>query len=118
MAYANVLLKTVGPVVTGFGLWYLLIDRGNEKIREEFEKSHGKGNASPLVKNTEKELMVKTILGGKSTFVYYDKNALTFIFLKILGGAADLKKVREETAKRRQQIAEEYHKLPVDSRDK
>jgi len=97
MAYANVLLKTVGPVVTGFGLWYLLIDRGNEKIREEFEKSHGKGNASPLVKNTEKELMVKTILGG---------------------GAADLKKVREETAKRRQQIAEEYHKLPVDTRDK
>jgi len=97
MAYANVLLKTVGPVATGFGLWYLLIDRGNEKIREEFEKSHGKGSASPLVKNTEKELMVKTILGG---------------------GASDLKKVREETAKRRQQIAEEYHKLPVDTRDK
>ena len=70
MAYANVLLKTVGPVAIGFGLWYLLIDRGNEKIREEFEKSHGKGNASPLVKNTEKELMVKTILGGKSTFYY------------------------------------------------
>jgi len=100
MAYANVLLKTVGPVAAGFGLWYLLIDRGNDKIREEFEKSQGKGNArdgSPLVKNTEKELMVKTILGG---------------------GASDLKKVREETAKRRQQIAEEYHKLPVDTRDK
>ena len=73
MAYANVLLKTVGPVAAGFGLWYLLIDRGNDKIREEFEKSQGKGNArdgSPLVKNTEKELMVKTILGGKSTFDY------------------------------------------------
>ena len=40
------------------------------------------------------------------------------LFFLMLGGASDLKKVREETAKRRQQIAEEYHKLPVDTRDK
>ena len=70
MAYANVIFKTVLPVATGFGLWYLLIDRGNNTIREEFEKSHGKGkakDASPLIRNSEKELMVKTILGGRSS---------------------------------------------------
>ena len=70
MAYANVIFKTVLPVATGFGLWYLLIDRGNNTIREEFEKSHGKGkakDASPLIRNSEKELMVKTILGGRGT---------------------------------------------------
>merc|ERR1712018_428634 len=58
MAYANVIFKTVLPVATGFGLWYLLIDRGNNTIREEFEKSHGKGkanDASPLIRKSEKK---------------------------------------------------------------
>ena len=94
----QVLFKTAFPVAFGLGCWYVLIDRGNEKIREEFQKSHGKANQStPLLKSTEKELMVKTILGG---------------------GASDLSKVREETTKKRMRIAEEYHSQPVDTRDK
>lgn len=116
MAYARVLFKIFWPIAAGSGLWYLLIDRGNDKIREEFEKSHGKGKANPLVKNSEKELMVQTILGGKSINFTFDLKVFPLVLL--LGGAADLKKVREETAKKRQQIADEYHKLPVDTRDK
>ena len=72
MAYARVLFKIFWPIAAGSGLWYLLIDRGNDKIREEFEKSQGKGKANPLVKNSEKELMVQTILGGKSIYFTFD----------------------------------------------
>ena len=93
----SVLFKTVFPVAVGVGLWYVLIDRGNEKIREEFQKSHGKANQStPLAKNREKEMMVATILGG---------------------GASDLSKVREETTKKRLQMADEYYKKPIETRD-
>ena len=81
MAYARVLFKIFWPIAAGSGLWYLLIDRGNDKIREEFEKSHGKGKANPLVKNSEKELMVQTILGGKSHVFHFRLIILTFGFI-------------------------------------
>lgn len=81
-------VRGIFPAFLGVGLWFVLKDRGNQKAKELLGKAD---TQQRLVNMTEKEIMIATLTGQ---------------------GPASLKELREETAKKRQKIAEDYTPPP------